>query len=66
MKWQTVFKTQNPLHAEMVKSILTEKGLSPVLVNKKDSSYLFGVVEVQVSADEVLLAIKMIESIRFE
>lgn len=66
MSWKTIYKTGNSVHAEIVKSILTEKGLSPVLINKKDSAYLFGTIEVQVNVEEVLTAIRLIENIRFE
>lgn len=66
MKWQTVFKTENPQRAEIVKAILIEKGLQPIIINKKDSAYLFGLMEVQVSADEILKSIRIIENIKFE
>jgi len=66
MKWQTVFKTENPQRAEIVKAILEEKGFQPVIINKKDSAYLFGLMEVQINSEEVLLAIRVIEEIRFE
>lgn len=66
MKWKTVYNTENVLRAEMVKSILEEKGFNPVLINKKDSSYLFGLMEIQVSVEEVLESLRIIEKIKFE
>lgn len=66
MSWKTVYKTENPQRSEIVKSILEEKGLSPVIINKKDSAYLFGLMEVQVNVEEVLSAIRIIEEIKFE
>ena len=66
MKWQTIYKTENQQRAEMVKSILKEKGFNPVVINKKDSAYLFGLMEVQVNVEEVLEAIRELEKIKFE
>lgn len=66
MKWKTVYNTENVLRAEIVKSILEEKGFNPVLINKKDSSYLFGLMEIQVSVEEVLESLRIIEKIKFE
>ena len=66
MKWQTIYKTENQQRAEMVKTILEEKGFQPVVINKKDSAYLFGLMEVQVNVEEVLEAIRELEKIKFE
>lgn len=66
MSWKTVYKTENPQRSEIVKSILEEKGLNPVIINKKDSAYLFGLMEIQVNVEEVLSAIRIIEEIKFE
>lgn len=66
MKWQTVYQTENLQRAEIVKSVLEEKGLKPVLINKKDSAYLFGLMEVQVSVEGVIMSIRIIEGLRFE
>tara|TARA_R110002096_G_scaffold188622_1_gene368575 strand:- start:334 stop:537 length:204 start_codon:yes stop_codon:yes gene_type:complete len=59
-KWQKVFSDNLEYRAEIVKSVLEEKGLKPVLVNKKDSTYHFGQYEVHVETNDVLLAIKII------
>ena len=66
MKWESIFETENPQRAEIVKSILEKKGFQPVIINKKDSAYLFGLMQIQVSQEEVLLAIKELEDIKFE
>ena len=66
MKWEVVYKTENPQRAEIVKSILEEKGFQPIIINKKDSAYLFGVLEVKVNQEEVLRALREIENIKFE
>lgn len=66
MKWETIFKSENQQRAEIVKSILEEKGFKPIIINKKDSAYLFGLMEVQVNVEEVLEAIRELEKIKFE
>jgi hypothetical protein len=61
--WQVVFKTEQGYKAEMVRSLLEEKGFSPVIVSKKDSSYTnFGYHEIRVCAEEVIAALKAIEN----
>lgn len=61
--WQVVFKTEHRYKAEMMRSILEEKGFSPVIINKKDSSYnTFGHFEIRVSPAEVIAVLKTIEN----
>ncbi|SDK83426.1 Putative signal transducing protein [Catalinimonas alkaloidigena] len=59
--WQRVYSTQQAYRAEIVRAVLTDAGLNPVVVNKQDSAYLFGFQEVYVAPEHVLLAIKIIE-----
>jgi len=60
-KWQKVY-TDHLLHkAEIVKAILEEHNLNPVIINKQDSNYKIGNFEIYVKPDEVLYAIKLIE-----
>ena len=66
MKWQTIYKTSNPQRVEIVKAILIEKGFNPIIINKKDSSYLLGMLELQVNEEEVLRGIREVEKIKFE
>ena len=65
--WQKVFKDREVHRASIVRDVLVDKGIEAVMLNKKDSLYGFGYFEVQVSHDEVILAIKIIqEDINFE
>lgn len=65
--WVSVYTTPMAHRAEMVKAILEEEGLSPVIVDKKDSSYKFGYYEVYVSEEEALIAANKISNeIKFE
>lgn len=66
-KWQRIFRTEKYHLADLVVSVLEEKGFHPVLVNKKDSAYQIGMYEVYVAPESVLKAIKVIsDEIRFE
>ena len=66
--WQKVFETENNIRASMVSDLLKEKGLNPIIVNKKDSSLNnFGQLEILVSPEDVLPALKLInEDLNFE
>lgn len=44
--WQEVFSTSHVWQAEMAKQILEENEITAVVINRKDSSYLFGEVAV--------------------
>ncbi len=65
--WQAVFKDERLHRAEIVKAVLDDNEMHPVIVNKKVSQYGFGNYEVQVAPDFVIRAMKIIkEDIKFE
>lgn len=65
--WQSVFTDKLQYRAEIVKAVLEDCGLQPVLVNKKDQSYQLGHFEIFVAPDHVIRAIKIIaDDIKFE
>lgn len=68
MDWEKVFSTDQPYQAEIVKAVLTEHHMNPVLINKKDSSYHnFGQIEVHVTSEYTLKARQIIENhIKFD
>ncbi len=68
MNWQKVYATQDPIRAEMVKSILLEHEIPALLLDKTDSSYNnFGEREVYVDRTLVVKALQIIENdIQFE
>jgi hypothetical protein len=64
--WQKVFSDNLEYRAEIVRAVLDDKGLNPVLINKKDSTYHFGQFEVHVEPSDVLEALKIIrDDIKF-
>ena len=52
--WIKLIVTNNPIEAEITKQVLEEHGIPAVIINKQDSSYRFGQVELYVhgSAEE--------------
>ncbi|MDA0193494.1 MAG: hypothetical protein O2887_02130 [Bacteroidetes bacterium] len=59
--WQKVYQSNVEHKVAIVKAILDENYLDPVIVNKKDSSYQIGLYEVHVAPDNVIKALKIIE-----
>ncbi|MEQ6167179.1 MULTISPECIES: hypothetical protein [unclassified Ekhidna] len=65
--WQSVFKDGREYRALIVKEVLEDLGMQPVIVNKKVSAYGFGNFEIFVAPDQVIRALKVIkEEIKFE
>ena len=65
--WQSVFKDEKQHRIEIVKAVLEDSGMNPVVVNKKISGYELGNFEVMVAPDFVMRAIKIIkDDIKFE
>jgi hypothetical protein len=65
--WEKIYSTDLPFRAEIVRLRLAEQNYNPVLLNKRDSSYLFGSYEVYVARKHVLKAIKIIsDELRLE
>jgi len=67
--WSVVYKTPIISRAEIVRGILEEQGINAVVINKKDTTLhlLNGQVEVMVSKEDVLNAMKIVEDeISFE
>jgi hypothetical protein len=65
--WQPVFKDDREHRAQIVRDVLEEREMHPVIVNKKVSAYGFGNFEIFVAPDLVIRAIKIIkEEIKFE
>ncbi|MEQ9426133.1 MAG: DUF2007 domain-containing protein [Cyclobacteriaceae bacterium] len=59
--WQKVYEDSTEYRASIVKAVLDDNSLDPVIVNKKDSNYQFGHFEVHVKPDYVIKALKIIE-----
>lgn len=63
--WQSVFKTNLAHQAEIVKSVLNDADIQAIILNQKDSSYLFGLIEVKVENEHTMKALKIIGDLEF-
>lgn len=59
--WKKIKTYTNAIQAEIVKQMLEENGIPTVEMNKQDSSYLFGKIELYVSEGSIDLAETLIE-----
>ncbi|MFE2861512.1 putative signal transducing protein [Sphingobacterium multivorum] len=59
--WKKIKTYTNAIQAEIVKQMLEENGIPTVAMNKQDSSYLFGKIELYVSEGSIDLAKTLIE-----
>ena len=64
--WICVYTTNQIYKAEAVKDLLTEENIEAVVMNKKDSWYLFGDVELYVQPEDEHLAVELIKGFKFE
>jgi len=56
-----IFSSGQAYQVEMVRQMLTDHNIQSFLVNKQDSAYKFGEVELYVDRDEVIRAKKLIQ-----
>ncbi len=64
--WTKVKVFTNALQAEIVKQMLVENNIPAVVLNKQDSSYHFGLVELYVDNEHTLEATALIDSFNDE
>lgn len=65
--WQKIYQDTSEYRAEIVRAILEDNEMNPVILSKKDSAYQFGHYEILVAPDYVLSALKIInDNINFE
>lgn len=61
-KWVRVFSSADTFRVEVLKGLLAENNIESVVVNKKDSAYLFGEVELFVHVEDAFLANQIISN----
>jgi hypothetical protein len=54
--WIAVYTTNKSYQAELFREVLGDNGIESFIINKQDSSYKFGNIEVYVKRDNVLKA----------
>ncbi|TSA28956.1 MAG: hypothetical protein D4R67_02895 [Bacteroidetes bacterium] len=60
-QWECLFASKVLYQTEILKSLLEECDIPAVTINKQDSSYLFGDIEVYVKRDDILRAQLILE-----
>ena len=60
--WAIIFSTGLPYKIEILKGILEENDIDSVIINKQDSSYHFGELELYVKAEDVVKAKRIISA----
>lgn len=60
--WIVAYSTLNLQHAELAKQFLFDHGITAVVLNKKDSNYLFGHIELLVERDSLIKAKSTLKS----
>jgi hypothetical protein len=60
--WTRVYSCGFVYKAEIVKAVLADNSIDSVIVNKQDSSYFIGDVEVNVHSDDAIRALQIIEN----
>ena len=58
--WQAVYRDDNEYRTVIVKTVLEDYEMNPVLINKKISSYGFGDYEILVAPNHIMRALKII------
>jgi hypothetical protein len=64
--WVSVFSTGKYYRAQFAVEYLNEHGIESVIVNKQDSTYLFGDVELFVRKEDVIKAKHLLKSAAIE
>jgi putative signal transducing protein len=54
--WERIYFTDKPHIVSIVRSLLKENDIESVEVNKKDSSYAFGDIEIFVKEEDAIFA----------
>lgn len=62
-KWHKVYETGSPIRAEIIKGVLTERGIIAIILNKRESVYhIHGNIEIMTSTEDVVQAINIIDN----
>jgi hypothetical protein len=59
--WNKIYTTQNFFTAEMIRQMLIDNDIPAVIINKQDSSYRFGLIEVFIHQENEMAAKALIE-----
>lgn len=60
--WTCIFTSAHLHEIELLRGILEDHQITSIVINKQDSSYLFGDIELYVSVEDAFNAIQIIKS----
>lgn len=64
--WVSIFSTDQPYLADIARLVLDENNISSIIMNKKDSFYKIGEVDLYVNRDHALRAKNLIKNLSSE
>jgi hypothetical protein len=56
-----IYAVGNPYRAELIRQMLMNSNIQAFIINKQDSAYKFGDIELYVHRDDIIRAKKLIE-----
>jgi hypothetical protein len=56
-----IYAVGNPYQAELIRQMLMNSNIQAFIINKQDSAYKFGDIELYVHRDDIIRAKKLIE-----
>lgn len=62
LNWLCIYSSKEIYQVEIVKAVLFDNNINSVIVDKQDSSYHFGEVELHVHPDDAILAKQIINN----
>lgn len=62
IKWVKIYTTNQIQQPEIIKSILEENEIPCTTIDKKDSSYIFGEIEVYVPEENAQTALQLLKA----
>ena len=60
--WVCVYSSSLIYQSQMIRNLLDDAGIEAVIVNKQDSFYMIGDIEIHVAADDVINALQIINN----
>ena len=60
--WRLVYSTDKSYEAEMIRGFLESAGLAPIVLNRRDSSFLLGDIDIYVSPEQEEQALSIIKN----
>ncbi len=61
--WVKIYESSKQYEAEIISGMLEENEIECIIMNKQDSVYLFGEIELYVKREEILRAKTLIQNI---